>query len=135
MAGNKPAALDAAGVSVQGTRMLAVLTTGALAGLGGAYMAQIGAGIFVPFMTQGNGFIAIVLAMLTRSRPLWVLASALLLGTCLSLTTALQVLGVNLPTDVIQMLPFITVMLVLVVFGHRAALPAALGTLWTRGTH
>lgn len=30
------------------------------------------------------------------------------------MTTALQVLGVNLPTDVIQMLPFITVMLVLV---------------------
>ncbi|AHF74458.1 ABC transporter, permease protein [Candidatus Sodalis pierantonius str. SOPE] len=106
---------------------------GALAGLGGAYMAQIGAGIFVPFMTQGNGFIAIVLAMLARGRPLWVLAGALLFGTCLSLTTALQVLGVNLPTDVIQMLPFITVMLVLVVFGRRAVLPAALGTLWTRG--
>ncbi|OIV47794.1 hypothetical protein BK025_01455 [Sodalis sp. TME1] len=101
--------------------------------LGGAYMAQIGDGIFVPFMTQGNGFIAIVLAMLARGRPLWVLAGALLFGTCLSLTTALQVLGVNLPTDVIQMLPFITVMLVLVVFGRRAALPAALDTLWTRG--
>lgn len=132
-AGDKPAALDAAGVSVQATRTLAVLTTGALAGLGGAYMAQIGAGIFVPFMTQGNGFIAIVLAMLARGRPLWVLAGALLFGTCLSLTTALQVLGMNLPTDVIQMLPFITVMLVLVVFGRRSALPAALGTLWTRG--
>ncbi|WP_308823496.1 hypothetical protein [Sodalis praecaptivus] len=87
----------------------------------------------MPFMTQGNGFIAIVLAMLARGRPLWVLAGALLFGTCLSLTTALQVLGVNLPTDVIQMLPFITVMLVLVVFGRRAALPAALGSLWTRG--
>lgn len=62
------AALDAAGVSVQGTRTLAVLTTGALAGLGGAYMVQIGAGIFVPFMTQGNGFIAIVLARCCSGR-------------------------------------------------------------------
>lgn len=132
-AGDRPAALDAAGVSVQGTRTLAVLATGALAGLGGAYMAQVGAGIFVPFMTQGNGFIAIVLAMLARGRPLWVLAGALLFGACLSLTTALQVLGVNLPTDVIQMLPFATVMLVLILFGRRAALPAALGALWTRG--
>ncbi|WP_198408731.1 ABC transporter permease [Sodalis glossinidius] len=129
-ASDRPAALDAAGVSVQRTRTLAVLATGALSGLGGAYMAQVGAGIFVPFMTQGNGFIAIVLA---RGRPLWVLAGALLFGACLSLTTALQVLGVNLPTDVIQMLPFATVMLVLVLFGRRAALPAALGALWTRG--
>lgn len=133
-AGDRPAALDAAGVSVQGTRTLAVLATGALAGLGGAYMAPVGAGIFVPFMTQGNVFIAIVLAMLARGRPLWVLAGALLFGACLSLTTALQVLGVNLPTDVIQMLPFATVMLVLILFGRRAALPAALGALWTRGT-
>ncbi|MGL9774658.1 MAG: hypothetical protein ACR5LG_13895 [Sodalis sp. (in: enterobacteria)] len=68
-------------MSVQGTRTLA--------GLGGAYMAQVGAGIFVPFMTQGNGFIAIVLAMLARGRPLWFLAGALLFGACLSLTTAL----------------------------------------------
>ncbi|MBT9432740.1 ABC transporter permease [Candidatus Sodalis endolongispinus] len=132
-AGDRPAALDAAGVSVQGTRTLAVLATGALAGLGGAYMAQVGAGIFVPFMTQGNGFIAIVLAMLARGRPLWVLAGAFLFGACLSLTTALQVLGINLPTDVIQMLPFTTVMLVLILFGRRAALPATLGALWPRG--
>ena len=41
-AGNKPAALDAAGVSVIRTRDVAVLTTGFLAGVGGAYMANVG---------------------------------------------------------------------------------------------
>ena len=53
-AGNKPAALDAAGVDVIRTRSLAVLTTGFLAGVGGAYLAN-GAGLFVPFMTSGSG--------------------------------------------------------------------------------
>ena len=87
-----------------------MLATGALAGIGGAYLADVGAGIFVPFMTNGAGFIGIVLAMLARGRPVWVLLGAMLFGVCLSLTTALQVAGINIPTDVIQMLPFAVVM-------------------------
>ena len=132
-AGDKPAALDSAGVDVVRTRTVAVLTTGALAGLGGAFLAEIGAGIFIPFMTNGAGFIGIVLAMLARGRPLWVLGGALLFGACLSMTTALQVAGVDIPTDVIQMLPFAAVTLVLVIFGRRASLPPALGLPYVRG--
>lgn len=132
-AGDKPAALDAAGVDVIGIRTAAVLATGALAGIGGAFLANIGAGLFIPFMTNGAGFIGIVLAMLARGRPVWVLLGALLFGACLSMTTALQVAGVDVPTDVIQMLPFAAVMAVLVLFGRRASLPAALGLPYVRG--
>ena len=132
-AGDKPDALDAAGVSVIATRGWSVLFTGVMAGLGGAYMATIGAGIFVPFMTGGAGFIAIVLAMLARGRPLWVLIGAFLFGASLSLTTALQVGGVGMPTDVLRMLPFLMVMIVLVLFARRASLPAALGLPYVRG--
>jgi ABC-type uncharacterized transport system permease subunit len=132
-AGNKPGALDAAGVSVTATRGAAVLATGFLAGLGGAYMANVGAGLFVPFMTGGAGFIAIVLAMLARGRPLWVLLGALLFGVSLALTTALQVTGVDVPTDVVQMLPFAMVILVLVLFARHSVLPPALGLPYVRG--
>ncbi|MGF1608343.1 MAG: ABC transporter permease [Kiloniellales bacterium] len=132
-AGNKPPALDATGVSVIATRIYAVLATGFLAGIGGAYMANVGAGLFIPFMTGGAGFIAIVLAMLARGRPLWVLLGALLFGISLALTTALQVAGLNIPTDVVQMLPFAMVMLVLVIFGRHSYLPPALGHPYVRG--
>lgn len=132
-AGDKPAALDAAGVNVTAIRSGAVLTTGVLAGLGGAFMAEVGAGIFVPFMTNGNGFIGIVLAMLARGRPSLVLVGALVFGACLSATTALQVAGVDIPTDIIQMLPFAVVLLILVLFGRQASLPAALGIHYQRG--
>jgi ABC-type uncharacterized transport system permease subunit len=132
-AGNKPAALDAAGIDVVATRTGAVLTTGILAGLGGAYMAEVGAGLFVPYMTNGAGFIAIVLAMLARGRPVWVLLGALLFGASLSLTTALQVGGIDVPTDVVQMLPFAMVILVLVIFGRNSMLPPALGLPYVRG--
>ena len=132
-AGNKPAALDAAGVDVTGTRSFAVLCTGFLAGLGGAYMANVGAGLFVPYMTGGAGFIGIVLAMLARGRPVWVLVGAALFGASLSMTTALQVAGLNIPTDVVQMLPFAVVMGVLVIFARHSMLPSALGLPYVRG--
>jgi len=132
-AGDKPAALDAAGVSVKRTRVAAVLITGVLGGLGGAYTSMIGGGLFLPFMTGGAGFIAIVLAMLSRGHPLWVLLGAFLFGASLSLTTALQVAGFNIPTDVIQMLPFAMVILVLVIFARHSYLPRALGIPYHRG--
>lgn len=132
-AGERPAALDVAGGNVTGIRVFVVLFTGGMAGLGGAYLANIGAGLFIPFMTGGAGFIGIVLAMLARGRPLWVLIGSLIFGAALSLTTALQVTGSNIPTDVIQMLPFAAVMLVLVLYGRRANLPSALGVAYERG--
>ncbi len=132
-AGSKPAALDAAGVSVIKTRALAVLSTGFLAGVGGAYLANVGAGLFVPFMTGGAGFIGIVLAMLARGRPVWVILGAALFGASLSMTTALQVAGINIPTDVVQMLPFAMVMAVLVIFARHSVLPPALGLPYVRG--
>jgi simple sugar transport system permease protein len=110
-----------------------VLATGLLAGIGGAYMADVGAGLFVPFMTNGAGFIAIVLAMLARGRPVWVLLGAILFGVSLSLTTALQVAGLNIPTDVVQMLPFAMVIVVLIVFARHSVLPPALGLPYVRG--
>ena len=132
-AGSKPAALDAAGVSVLATRSCAVLATGFLAGLGGAYLANVGAGLFFPMMTNGAGFIGIVLAMLARGRPAWVLIGALAFGISLALTTALQVAGFNIPTDVVQMLPFAMVMLILVIFARHSMLPPALGLPYVRG--
>jgi ABC-type uncharacterized transport system permease subunit len=132
-AGNKPAALDAAGVDVVRTRSFAVMCTGFLAGVGGAYMANVGAGLFVPFITSGAGVIGIVLAMLARGRPLWVLIGAALFGASLAMTTALQVAGIDVPTDVVQMLPFVVVMLVLVIFARHSMLPPALGLPYVRG--
>lgn len=132
-AGDKPSALDAAGVSVYRVRTGAVLTTGALAGLGGAYLAILGAGTFEPFMTGGAGFIAIVIAMLARGRPLWVVLGSLVIGMSLQLQTALQVARVDIPIDVVNMLPFLAVIVVLLIFGRRAYLPAALGIPYVRG--
>jgi len=132
-AGWKPAALDNAGVDVLRTRTIASLSMGALAGLGGGYMAIVTAGIFVPFMTGGQGFIAIVIAMLARGRPVWVLIGSMLFGVALSIATALQLVGINVSTDLIQMLPFIAVLAALALFARHSMLPSALNVPFVRG--
>ena len=132
-AGEKPEALDAAGVSVVATRSWAALSTGALAGLGGAYLSIVSAGVFTPFMTQGQGYMAIVIAMLCRGKPGWVVLGSLLFGISLSISTALQLAGVNISNDLVNMLPFIAIILSLIAFGRRSYLPPALCIPYIRG--
>jgi simple sugar transport system permease protein len=133
-AGERPDALDAAGVSVLRTRTLAELFCGSLAGVGGAYLAVVQAGTFGAFVTGGVGFIAIVIAMLARGRVYWSVLGALLFGMSLSIATALQLVGIAIPTDLVFMLPFISVIVVLIIFARNARLPAALGLPYHRGS-
>jgi simple sugar transport system permease protein len=117
-----------------------VLATGFLAGVGGAYLSTVGGGLFLPFMTGGAGFIAIVLAMLARGRPFWAVTGAFLFGASLAIADWAQVTNFyfGLPpatfTDTVFMLPFVLVLVVLFLFGRRAYLPAALALPYERGT-
>ena len=104
-----------------------MLATGALAGLGGAYLAIVGAGGFQPFITQGQGYMAIVIAMLARGRPLVrSVAFSFLFGITLSLSTRCRSPASTSPTDVVNMLPFAAIILALILFARRAYLPPAL---------
>lgn len=132
-AGQHPASLDAAGGNVKRVRSLAVLFGGAMSGLGGAYLALISAGTFTPGMTHGIGFLAIVVAMLSRGRLGWVLTISLIYGVFVAAGTALQLMSIDIPTDLIRMLPFIAVLLVLACFPKRSTLPPALATAYVRG--
>lgn len=132
-AGQKPSSLDTAGGSVRKTRSQAVIISGALVGLGGGYLALLSTGAFTPFMTGGLGFVGIVIAMLGRGRISWVVGASLIYGLAVAIGTALQLTSLNIPIDVVKMLPFIVVMITLIVFARSANVPPALGTPYTRG--
>src|SRR2546423_192203 len=57
--GENPEAADAAGVSVRAMRYTAVLISGALAGIGGAYLSIGQSSLFTRNLTSGRGFIAL----------------------------------------------------------------------------
>ncbi|QJU54742.1 ABC transporter permease [Herbiconiux sp. KACC 21604] len=132
-AGQKPSSLDAAGGSVMRTRSIAVLLSGALVGFGGAYLSLITTATFSPMLTNGLGFIAIVITMLSRGRILVVMITSLVYGLAVAIGPALQVIGFTVPADIIKMLPFIIVILMLIVFARSSVVPPALGTPYTRG--
>lgn len=132
-AGQKPSSLDAAGGSVMKTRSQAVVLNGAFIGLGGAYLAVLTTGTFTAFMTNGLGFIAIVITMLSRGKVLWIVVTSLVYGIAVAIKNPLQLVGVNIPADVFQMLPFVVVILTLIIFARSAVVPPALGAPYTRG--
>ncbi|MCS5713564.1 ABC transporter permease [Herbiconiux sp. CPCC 205716] len=132
-AGQKPSSLDAAGGSVMRTRSIAVVLNGALAGMGGAYLALLTTSTFSPMLTNGLGFIAIVITMLSRGRILIVMITSLVYGLAVAIGPALQVSGVSVPADIIKMLPFLIVIVMLIVFARSSVVPPALGAAYSRG--
>ena len=132
-AGQKPSSLDAAGGSVMRTRSEAVVLGGVLSGLGGAYLSVLATSAFTPFMTNGIGYIAIVVTMLARGKILRVVIVSLLYGMTIAIGTVLQLTRLNIPTDLITMLPYIVVMIVLLLFGRDANNSPVLGAPYTRG--
>lgn len=133
-AGQKPSSLDAAGGSVMRTRSQAVLIGGVFSGLGGAYLSLLGTGAFTPFMTNGIGYVAIIVTMLARGRILWVAAVSLIFGVTVAVGTVLQLTSLSIPTDVITMLPDIVIMIVLLVFARSVYISPVLGAPYARGT-
>ena len=93
-AGDKPLALDAAGVSVERHPHAGPCSSpGRWPAWAAPTCRSSAAGLFEAFITQGRGFIAIVLAMLARGRALWVVIGSFLFGISLSISDALQIAG------------------------------------------
>jgi simple sugar transport system permease protein len=132
-AGENPFAADAAGVSVVRVRYQAILIGGMMAGFAGAFLAAADLKLFQVNMTVGSGFIALALAMVGRWNPYRIFIGAVLFGMLRSLGDGLQILGVDVRPEFVTMLPYIGIMVALVLLAGRAALPAALGTPYTRG--
>ncbi len=134
-AGEHPAALDSAGVSVARVRWAAVLTSGALAGLGGVSLSIFLSSSFSRNMTAGRGFMALAALIFGKWRPWPAAFACLLFGFTEAVQIRLQgavIGGVAVPVQFIQILPYIVTILVLAGFVGRSRPPAALGTVFQR---
>lgn len=109
--GEHPAAATSLGVSVPWTRATAVLMSGALAGLGGAWLALDTHG-FVDRMSGGRGYLALAAMIFGAWRPLAVAAACLLFGFADALQLNLQT-TTTWPREFIQILPYVITLLVL----------------------
>ncbi len=126
-AGEHPKALDTAGVSVFRVRYMGVIISGCLAGLAGAQLSIGTMTVFVEGMTAGRGFIALAALIFGKWTPLGTVGACLLFGFTDALGMRLAGLGVGIPHQFIQMIPFIFTMIALVSVVGRARPPKAIG--------
>ena len=138
--GDRPAAADAAGIAVDRVRWIAVLLSGALAGLGGAVLVVGQLGFFNQDVTAGRGWVAIALVIFGRWSPTRVTLGALLFGITDALQLRIQSAGGGIqsavPYEFFQALPYLLTLIVVVVATARSrddAQPESLGAPYMKG--
>lgn len=112
-AGEHPEALEAAGGNVITVRYLCVVATGMMAGLGGAYLSIGQTDTFEEGLVGGRGFIALGVAIVGRRHPVGVLIAALVFSFADALQLWLPTAGVEVPNQLLAMLPYLATIIAL----------------------
>lgn len=129
--GENPSAVDTAGISVDGMRYRALMVTGVLCGIGGAYLSIAQGAGFTRDMSAGRGYLALAALIFGKWRPVPAVLACLLFAFADAVQARLQ--GVELPfvgeipTQAIQALPYLLTILLLAGFVGRAIAPKAIG--------
>ncbi|HEX8848319.1 MAG TPA: ABC transporter permease [Gemmatimonadaceae bacterium] len=123
--GEHPEAAASVGVNVERTRYVAVALSGVLAALGGVYLA-LDQHQFTDQMTAGRGFIALAATIFGRWEPKRVAVACLLFAAAETLQIQLQGTQ-HIPSQFVEMIPYVLTIVALAGVVGRAVPPAALG--------
>lgn len=125
--GEHPTAADTVGIKVNATRFWNVTLAGAIAGFGGAFFTLGLSGAFGKDMTNGAGFIALAAVIFGRWDPVRATLAALLFGFATSLRTTLGAIGSPVPSEFLQMLPYVVTIFAVAGLVGAVRAPAASG--------
>ena len=129
--GENPHAADAAGVSVERTRYLAMFVAGVLCSFSGAYLTLVQSGFFLRDMSAGAGYLALTALVFGNWRPLHTVLGCLMFGLFGAIQIQLE--GVDLPVvgrlpgSLIQAIPYIVTVVVLAGLMAKSVAPKAIG--------
>jgi simple sugar transport system permease protein len=129
--GENPHAADAAGVSVEKTRYLAMFVAGILCSFSGAYLSIVQSGFFLRDMSAGAGYLALTALVFGNWRPLQTVLGCLMFGFFSAVQ--IQIEGVDLPVvgripgSLIQMIPYVVTVIVLAGLMAKSVAPKAVG--------
>jgi general nucleoside transport system permease protein len=129
--GENPRAAATVGISVYKTRYLAVVASGVLAAMGGAFLSIGFVHSFNQSMTAGRGFIALAVVIVGKWRPGAALAAALLFGFTQALAQRLPVFSESSAT-LLQALPYVVTLIAVAGLVGRSIPPAADGVPYSK---
>jgi simple sugar transport system permease protein len=130
--GENPEAAFAVGADPVRIRIVAIVTGGALAGLGGAVLCLQEVGTFTDGMINGRGFIALAAIIVGRWMPLGTIMGCLMFGAVSALELRVQGWGLPVSSYVIQMTPYVAALVILAGIGRGAQASAAIGMPFIR---
>ncbi|WP_169543119.1 ABC transporter permease [Sneathiella aquimaris] len=133
--GDSHDAAHSIGYSVIGIRYLAVIFGGAMSGIGGAYLSLAYTPMWAENMTAGRGWIALALIVFATWKPGLVLVGAYMFGGITILQLHAQAAGLDLPSQILSMLPYLATVIVLVLISKdesriRKHAPACIGKIF-----
>lgn len=133
--GENHAAAHALGYKVVRIRFLAVLFGGAMSGMAGAYLSLDYTPMWSEGISSGRGWIALALVVFATWKPGRVLLGAWLFGGVTIGQLHVQGLGIDIPSQLLSMLPYLATVIVLVVISRDVArirlnAPASLGKVF-----
>ncbi len=133
--GEHPQAADTVGIKVISIKTQAVLLGGIFAGLGGAYFTIGFGGAFQDNnITAGNGFIALAAVIMGRWHPVWGTGTALFFGFTRALAQSIKLMSLPIPSEFIEMLPYVATIIAVAGLVGRVRPPAADGVHFVK-TH
>ncbi len=125
--GEHPKAADTLGIDVIKTRYVAVLLSGVVAGIAGAFFTLGSVGRFDEGITAGKGFIGLAAMIFGNWNPVGSLGAGLLFGFADAIGSKLSLLGSKIPAQFMGMAPYLITMIVLAGFIGKGQAPAADG--------
>ena len=124
--GEHPKAAGTLGINVLRRRYVNLAMAGAVTGFGGAWWTA-DVGRFSENITNGRGFIALAVVLVGRHHPVGALMAALVFGTADALALKFSFLNTGIPSEFLEMAPFLVTLVVVASVGRGARVPAALG--------
>ena len=117
--GENPAAADASGINVTLYKYVHILMGGFLCGMGGAYLSVVFLTTWQDNVTAGAGWIAVALIIFSTWNPLKAILAAYLFGMLKGLNFKMQGWGIQVSSQLLDMIPYAATVIVLLFFTLR----------------
>ncbi|HYN89079.1 MAG TPA: ABC transporter permease [Ardenticatenaceae bacterium] len=119
--GENQAAAEAVGINVPSVKLFALVISGALAAVGGAFLSVGHLTLFTREMSAGRGWLAVTAALFGLNHPIFVFFTSLFFGLADATAVRLQT-TTDIPPSLVQFLPNLAALLALILIGLRGRL-------------